>query len=187
MATSPRLGALLPHEIPKLCENTEHKAISCSNVSAPSERKRILAEKRLCFNCAIGQHAASSCKSKISCQNCQKRDQTSICPSSIEVGLTANVINSESTCVVHPVVIVQVKGIKFRALLDSGASNSFVSETLVGVKVVKTSTRQISTLMDATTTKMSQFDLSHRTCRYVWFLSHAISVKSAKQLTHFSI
>ena len=35
------------------------------------------------------------------------------------MGLTANVINSESTCVVHPVVIVQVKGIKFRALLDS--------------------------------------------------------------------
>jgi hypothetical protein len=56
--------------------------------------------------------------------------------------------------VVHPVVIVQVKGIKFRALLDSGASNSFVSETLVslgGVKAVKTSTRQISTLMGATT------------------------------------
>ena len=145
------------------CENTEHKAISCSNVTAPSERKRILAEKRLCFNCAIGQHAASSCKSKISCQNCQKRHHTSICPSSIEVGLTANVINSESTCVVHHVVIVQVKCIKFRALLDSGASNSFVSETLVslvGVKAVKTSTRQISTLMGATTTKMSQFDLS---------------------------
>jgi ABC-type molybdenum transport system ATPase subunit/photorepair protein PhrA len=61
------------------------------------------------------------------------------------------------------VVIVQVKGIKFRALLDSGASNSFVSETLVslvGVKAVKTSTRQISTLMGATATKMSQFDLS---------------------------
>jgi methionine synthase I (cobalamin-dependent) len=77
-----------------------------------------------------------------------------------QLNLTANVINSESTCVVHPEVIVQVKGIKFRALLDSGASNSFVSETLVSLVGVKTSTRQISTLMGATTTKMSQFDLS---------------------------
>jgi hypothetical protein len=57
----------------------------------------------------------------------------------------------------------QVKGIKFRALLDSCANNSFVSETLVslvGVKAEKTSTGQISTLMGATTIKMSQFDLS---------------------------
>ena len=139
MVPSPRVGALLPHEIPKLnvfiakIRSTKQSRVAMLR-HAPSERKRILAGKRLCFNCAIGQHAASGCiKSKI-------------CPSSIEVGLTANVINSESTCVVHPVMIVQVKGIKLRALLDSGASNSFVSETLVslvGVKAVKTSTRQI--------------------------------------------
>ena len=142
------------------CESIEHKAVSCDKVTAPNERKNILAEKRLCFNCAIGQHAASGCKSKISCQNCQKRHHTSICPSSSEIGLTANVINAS---VVHPVVIVQIKGRKFRALLDSGASNSFVSETLVnlvGGQAVKTSSRQISTLMGTTTTKMSQYDLN---------------------------
>jgi predicted aspartyl protease len=64
---------------------------------------------------------------------------------------------------VHPVVIVQINGRKFRALLDSGASNSFISQTLVnliGAQAVKTSTRQISTLMGTKTTKMLQFDLS---------------------------
>jgi hypothetical protein len=28
---------------------------------------------------------------------------------------------------------------------------------------------------------------THRTCNYVWFLSHAISVKSTEEFTHFSI
>ena len=142
------------------CESVEHKAISCDKVTNTNERKKILAEKHLCFNCAVGQHAASNCKSKVSCQKCQKRHHTSICPSSPEVGLTA--INPNET-VVHPVVIVQIKGRKFCALLDSGASNSYISETLanlIGVQAVKTTTRQISTLMGTTTTKMSQFDLS---------------------------
>ena len=145
------------------CQSAEHKAISCDKVTKPSERKKILAEKHLCFNCAIGQHAASSCKSKISCQNCQMRHHTSICPSTPEVGLTATNVQPMNASVVHPVVIVQINGRKFRALLDSGASNSFISQTLVnlvGAQAVKTSTRQISTLMGTKTTKMSQFDLS---------------------------
>ena len=111
----------------------------------------------------FGQHAASSCKSKISCQNCQMRHHTSICPSTPEAGLTATNVQPFNTSVVHPVVIVQINGRKFRALLDSGASNSFISQTLVnliGAQAVKTSTRQISTLMGTKTTKMLQFDLS---------------------------
>jgi hypothetical protein len=70
------------------CESVEHKAISCDKVTNTNERKKILAKKHLCFTCAVGQHAASNCKSKVSCQKCQKRHHTSICPSSPEVGLT---------------------------------------------------------------------------------------------------
>ena len=55
-------------EIPCVyCQSSEHKANSCDKVTTASERKKILAEKRLCFNCAIGQHVASNyCKSKMS-------------------------------------------------------------------------------------------------------------------------
>ena len=89
------------------CESVEHKAISCDKVTNTNERKKILVEKHLSFYCAVGQHAASNCKNKVSCQ---KRHHTSICPSSPEVGLTA--IKPNET-VVHPVVIVKIKGRKF--------------------------------------------------------------------------
>lgn len=167
------------------CESTEHKAGSCDKITSANERKKILVAKRLCFNCAVGQHAASNCKSKISCQHCQKQHHTSICPSSPEVVL--NAIKPSDAKVVHPVVIVEIKGRKFRALLDSGASNSYVSETLVnlaGGKAVKTTTRQISTLMGTTTTKMSQFDLSVKAVKGDFALNvRATMIKRRELLT----
>ena len=142
------------------CDSGAHKASACDKITSPFERKRVLMQKKLCFNCASAQHPANSCKSKKSCSNCQKRHHTSICPTpGAEPGLTANV---SDTTVVHPVVIVKVKGLKFRALLDSGASHSYVSSTLVDlVKAtpVKSEDRRIATLMGTITTKLSQYDL----------------------------
>ena len=50
-----------------------------------------------------------------------------------------------------------------RALLDSGASHSYASSTLIEqikARPVKTSTRRIATLMSTTTTKVEEYDLS---------------------------
>ena len=63
------------------CQGEDHKPSSCTKVTAVNERREILAKKRLCFNCASGNHRAANCPSKRACQNCNKRHHTSICDS----------------------------------------------------------------------------------------------------------
>ena len=61
--------------------------------------------------------------------------------------------------------MVDVDGRKFRALLDSGASQSYVSSTLIdliGARVVRSGTRRVATLLGVTTTKLQEYDLSLR-------------------------
>lgn len=61
------------------CEDSSHKPSECQKVTSIDERKRILAQKRICFNCATPNHHASECFSKATCQTCRKRHHTSIC------------------------------------------------------------------------------------------------------------
>ena len=114
------------------CAREDHKAIKCDKVVKTDERKKILAEKRLCFNCTGARHRASDCKSKNTCQNCQAKHHTSICDKTEkprEAGMTANHVGAST--VIHPVVVVKINGYKFRALLDSGASHSYASSTAI--------------------------------------------------------
>ena len=75
--------------------------------------------------------------------------------------MTASQIGKSA--VIHPVVVVvTVNGYKFRALLDSGASHSYVSSTFVGLVNVQprsSSLRQIAMLMGVTTKKMKTYDV----------------------------
>ena len=139
------------------CDSNGHRAPNCDKVSSPNERKKILVERKLCFNCAAGQHSAKI--SKI----CNKRHHTSICQTPEEpVGMTVNV---GKAAVVHSVVIVEIGGRKFRALLDSGASHSYVSSTLVDLtraRAARRSTRRIATLMGVTTAKLQEYDFCLR-------------------------
>ena len=63
-------------------------------------------------------------------------------------------------------VLVNINGIKFRALLDSGASHSYVSQKfvdLVGASPATVATRQISTQYDLTLESVkSKFSLNVR-------------------------
>lgn len=52
--------------------HTSHKANECSRVTTTSKRKQVLAKRRLCFNCAEGNHKAAECPSKLTCQSCDK-------------------------------------------------------------------------------------------------------------------
>ena len=139
------------------CTSTEHRAVNCTKVTDVSQRKSILASKRLCFNCT-GPHRAALCKSQTSCHTCKGKHHTSICekpqmlPPAREPGMTENHVGKSA--VIHPVVVVRVEGCKFRALLDSGASHSYCSSTFV--KLVKArpkaaGLRQIAMFMGVTT------------------------------------
>ena len=75
------------------CSSDAHRAINCDNIIKPEDRKKIVAEKHLCCNCAGAKHRAAECKSKGKCRICQARHHTSICdksPRPGEPGMTAN-------------------------------------------------------------------------------------------------
>ena len=147
------------------CESNQHKAVNCDKVKSNDERKKILSTKRLCYNCMGARHRASDCKSKNTCRTCNGKHHTSICDKdqnpSRESGMTANLVG-DNGAVVHPVVVVRIDGYKFRALLDSGASHSYISSTgidLIKAKPHSTGLRQIAMLTGTTTRTMQTFNV----------------------------
>lgn len=110
------------------CESDKHKSVNCDKLTTVADRKKKLSTKQLCFNCTGGKHKAAECRSKSSCQSCQKRHHTSICDQTSEQML--GVATSKGT-VTYPVVIVKVGEVKCRALLDTGAGCSYASAALL--------------------------------------------------------
>ena len=109
---------------------------------------------------AIQQWSTEIDKNKISCQLCEGQHHTSICAETNSgTGFTASL---NKTSVIHPVVLIKINGQTFRVLLDSGASHSYVSSTLIEkikARPVKVGTRRIATLMSTTTTKVEEYEL----------------------------
>ena len=105
------------------CDGGDHKTVSCSKITDVNYRKEILAKKKLCFNCAAGNHKAANCPSKRSCQNCEKRHHTSICDANSKVNLMGMTSKAGNEAI-FPVVVVMVNGVRCRALIDSGAGSS---------------------------------------------------------------
>lgn len=137
------------------CGESTHKGIECQRVSLTSERKKVLAEKRFCFNCTGPNHRASECNSKITCQKCSKHHHTPICEEKSKRE------NRMSTCdddkVIHPIVVVKVNGIECRALIDSGAASSYASSKLLdmlGNKPTDIKYKKVEMLMASTTARM---------------------------------
>ena len=167
------------------CDSGEHRSSGSDKLSTLDARKAFLANKRLCFNCAAGQHSANQCPSKLSCRVCRRRHHTSICQqASVDPNLTANIVGSS---VIHPVVIVNVCGHKFCALLDSGASHSYMSSTLVEltrVQAVKSGTRRVATLLGVATTKLLEYDLCLRSVyRNFELNTHVTQINKRELLT----
>ena len=133
------------------CGKDDHQAIDCRKCVTLDERKRLLSSKRLCFNCVGGRHRAADCQSRSGCANCGQRHHTSICDRGVQL-LTAAC--STNDAVVYPVVVVEVEGVRCRALLDTGAGSSYASATLldrVGVRPGKRQVRKIEMMLGMTT------------------------------------
>jgi hypothetical protein len=89
------------------------------------------------LNCTGSGHRASECKSRSKCRVCDGKHHSSICEKPPKENLmTTNQGNEQH--VVYPVVVVDVHGVKCRALLDSGSGSSYASAVLlktIGVKL----------------------------------------------------
>ena len=133
------------------CEDTTHKSSDCKKLVGKEERKTFLATQRLCFNCTGTHHRASECKSKMGCRKCHQRHHTSICDQAKHLLVATGTRNSN---VAYPVALVQVEGIKCRALLDTGAGSSYASAALldrISNRRCKKEVRKIEMMFGATT------------------------------------
>ena len=60
------------------CDKTGHFSANSPKVITVGDRKKILSQKKLCFNCTGDRHRAESCRS-CGCHHCQRKHHTSIC------------------------------------------------------------------------------------------------------------
>ena len=73
-----------------------------------------------------------------------------------------------------PVIVVEVNGIKCRALIDSGAGSSYVSAKLIDLlrlKPIATQTRSIDMLMSTKVATLEEYDLSFQSVNHQFTLS----------------
>ena len=59
--------------------NKRHFSASCTTVTDPFERKKILRQRRRCFVCLKSGHESRQCTSQTKCHNCRNRHHTAIC------------------------------------------------------------------------------------------------------------
>ena len=133
------------------CDNSTHASRDCTRVPTPDERKKILAQKGLCFNCTETKHRAADCKCKNCCLKCGQRHYTSICSGRNQLLITSG---EKKGRVVYPVVMVSVEGVLCRALLDTGAGSPYASAALLAKLSKRTHAREvrhIETMLGSTT------------------------------------
>ena len=128
------------------CDKDDHRSADCKQMKSIEERKSHLVKNKLCYNCTGNRHAAAKCKSSVSCQVCSGRHHTSICEKRKENLLAATV----SGQVIHPMVLVDVDGIRCRAILDTAASTSYASSSLIDAlekKMLRKEAREIKMML----------------------------------------
>ena len=124
------------------CDKEGHKS---SEFKTVAERRLILSQKRLCFNCTGSKHRASERRSTKTCLTCKEKHHTSICEKGSNMLLTTN-----TSLVTYPVLVIEIEGVRWRALIDTGAGSSYASSKLINKinkKPIRRETKRIETLM----------------------------------------
>ena len=129
------------------CNKDNHRSPDCKEVKTTEERKNFLVKNKLCYNCTGNRHTAAKCKSLVACQVCVGHHHTSISEKRKGNSLAATV----SGQVIHPMVLVDVDGIRCRAILDTGANTSCASSSLIcalGKKMLRKEAREIEMMLE---------------------------------------
>ena len=109
------------------CKSSEHRSVDCEKIKGVADRRKHLCTNKLCYSCTGTKHRAAECLSKTNCQKCNSKHHTSICDKNSSQLMLA----TGEGLVVYPVVVVEVEGIRCRALLDTGAGSSYASASLI--------------------------------------------------------
>ena len=104
------------------CEKPDHRSSDCKTAKTVTDRKKILSNKKICFNCAGAKQRAAECRSAKSCLKCKRKHHTSICDKLAGSKSEPMLVTTEAN-VTYPVAIIKVNSVKCRALLDTGSGS----------------------------------------------------------------
>ena len=144
---------------PKLCvycNKEDYKSTDCKIVTKDEGRKRILSEKKLCFNCTDVKHRAADCRSKRTCQICKNKYHSSIFSQSNPM------MAATEGSLIYSVVVVKVKNIHCGVLLDTNVGSSYASSVLLrkpNLRPIRRETKRIEMMMHLTTRKIDVFEI----------------------------
>ena len=113
-------------------EDQNHRSPNCTKVTKSGERRRILSEKRQCYNCNGGKYRSDKCKSGLRYHKCSCKHHTAIC--NTRVNDTKPVLGAAGTTnarLTYPAVVVEVKGVKCPPLLDKCGGSLYASSVLL--------------------------------------------------------
>ena len=113
------------------CDGDSHISSRCNKVFAVDERKTILKENKLCYNCPGKYHSVAECRKKRSYNNCNQSHHTSVGNKKTESVPTLTSTGENN--IIYLDVVVLINGIKCRALLDPGAASSYLSSTIANL------------------------------------------------------
>ena len=165
------------------CEKPDHKSVNCKTVASVDERKRVLSNKHLCFNCTGTRHKTVDCRCRVVCEVCQKKHHTSICDRLGEQLMTAT--SAGKTAVIHPVVVVKVQGVRCCALLDTGVGSSYASAALLKllkVRPYQREVRQIEMMLGAVTKQVEIFQVQVSSTSGDFYLDTEVTKVDKNQL-----
>ena len=117
-----------------------HKIWQCDEFQRKSvpERRKLINEKKCCYNCLSTKHSVKECKSKMSCRHCKKRHHSSLHDPNYagpndkpEVESNYGKSNTHTYLQVIPIAVSNGEtSIKVNALLDTGSDTTLIKSSL---------------------------------------------------------
>ena len=126
-----------------------------------TERRKILSDKKLCFNYTGAKHRATECRSAKTCLKCKSKHHTSICDKLVD-RISETMLVTTKTNETYLVAIIKVNGVKCRALLDTGSGSSYISESFIDLLKINPVRKEYKTteiLTNSTTKKFKIYNL----------------------------
>ena len=125
-----------------------------------TERREILSDKKLCFNCTRAKHRTAECRSAKTCLKCKNKHHTSICYKLTDSKSEPMLVTTENS-LTYPVAIIKVNGVKCRALLETSSGSSYISKSfidLLKIKIIETLTNSTNKELKIHNVKVKNLD-----------------------------
>ena len=145
-------------------KKSDRKSADCQTVKTTSERRKVLSQKKLCFNCTKPKHRAADCRNSKTCLIFKNKHHTTICDKSLST-FTEPLPTTTENNVIYLVAIAKINGVKCRALLDTGSGSSYASEGLsdyLKINPTRNEIKTIETLTNLTTKKVKIYSVKIR-------------------------